>query len=458
MVEYSLFFFMSTVSLNYQNNKIPPQALDLERSILGSIIIDKNALSLIIDILKIEAFYDTNHQYIYSAILDLFNGNYPIDLKTVVNQLRKNGKLEQVGGAYYIQQLTEGVISSANIEYYVLVITEYAIKRELISISNEIQRQSYDNTTDVFDLLDRAEEQLMSIASNKIRKNYSSINSILLEAIEDINYKRQNSKGITGIPSGFSDLDNLTAGWQTSDLIIIAARPGMGKTAFVLSLIRNAAIKYNIPVAIFSLEMSSLQLVARMISAEAELESEKIRKGTLLDYEWEQLVHKTKLLGQAPIFIDDTPALSLFELRTKCRRLKSQHDIKMVVIDYLQLLVPDSNKTNNREQEIALISRSLKSLAKELNIPIITPSQLSRAVETRGGDKRPVLSDLRESGAIEQDADIVMFLYRPEYYGLTEDESGNDTKGNTEIIIAKHRNGPLGTSIIKFIGKYIKFV
>ena len=300
---------------------------------------------------------------------------------------------------------------------------------------------------------------MLDVSSKNIKRNYSDIKTLLNETISSIESKKNNKDGITGIPSGFSGLDSLTSGWQKSDLVIIAARPGMGKTAFTLSLVRNAAVDHNIPVALFSLEMSSVQLVSRLISAESELDASKINKGLLENYELEQLKHKTKLISNAPIFIDDTPGLSIFELRTKCRKLKMQHDIQMIVIDYLQLLTSDSNKsTFNREQEISYISRSLKNLAKELDVPIITPSQLSRAVETRGGDKRPMLSDLRESGAIEQDADIVMFLYRPEYYGLFEDDNDFNVKGLTEVIIAKHRNGPLDTAYIKFINKYVKFV
>ena len=301
---------------------------------------------------------------------------------------------------------------------------------------------------------------MLDVSSKNIKKNYSDLNTLLKETISTIDQKRNNKTGITGIPSGFNSLDKITSGWQKSDLVIIAARPGMGKTAFTLSLVRNAAVMNNTPVALFSLEMSSTQLVSRLISAESELDATKINSGQLENYEWEQLKHKTNIISKAPIYIDDTPSLSVSELRTKCRKLKVKHDIQMIVIDYLQLLTSNNlfNKgTFNREQEISYISRSLKSIAKELEVPVITPSQLSRAVETRGGDKRPMLSDLRESGAIEQDADIVMFLYRPEYYGLFSEDNDFNIKGITELIIAKHRNGPLDTAFAKFINKYVKF-
>lgn len=438
--------------------KMPPQAIELEQSILGALMLEKDALIGVIDILKPHTFYEPAHQEIYNAILQLFNTSAPIDIRTVVNQLRKNNKLDSVGGAYYVQSLTDRVTSAANIEFHARSVIEYAIKRQLIEIATDIHKHAYEDTTDVFMLLDHAEQALFGVTESNVRKNYVDMSTLMGEAIKDLGAKRNHKDGLTGIPSGFIALDRLTSGWQKSDLVIVAARPGMGKTAFMLSLLRNAAIDHGHPVAIFSLEMASLQLVNRLIAAEAELESEKIKKGTLAEHEWQQLIHKTSQLSQAPIFIDDTPALSVFELRTKCRRLKAKHDVQLIIVDYLQLMSGEATKgSTNREQEIAYISRSLKSLAKELNVPIIAPSQLSRAVETRGGDKRPVLSDLRESGAIEQDADMVLFLYRPEYYGITEDEVGNSTQGKTEVIIAKHRNGSLDSVSLKFIAKYTKF-
>ena len=440
------------------SRRIAPNVVDIERCVLGALMIERDAITTVIDILKPEHFYHPDHKKVYNAILDLYNSNSPIDITTVIEQLKKNGSLAAVGGEFFVQSLTERVLSAANIEYHSFLIIECSIKRQLISVAGVIETAAFDERTDVFTLLDDAEKKIFNITSNTIKRNYVDMKTIMRETIADIEAKKDNRSGITGIPSGFEVLDSLTAGWQPSDLIIVAARPGMGKTAFMLSLMRYASVEKNIPVAMFSLEMSSSQLMTRLISAESELESDKIRKGHLEDYELEQIKIKTQKISKAPIYIDDTPALSVFELRTKCRKLKLQHDVQLIIVDYLQLLTTDTNRnTFNREQEIAHISRSLKSLAKELNVPIITPSQLSRAVEIRGGDKRPVLSDLRESGAIEQDADIVMFLYRPDYYGITEDELGNNLSGVTEVIVAKHRNGPLGTALLRFIGQYVKF-
>ncbi len=438
--------------------KMPPQAVDLEEAVLGALMLEKDAINHVVDILNAESFYKNSHQEIYKAIVQLFNNQEPVDILTVTNQLRKNGTLELAGGSYYITELTSKVSSAAHVEFHARIITEKAIKRELIRIATEVHKEAYEDTTDVFDLLDKTEQALFDVSEINIRKDYSDMKSIMAEAIMELEAKKLHSDGLTGIPTGFTSLDRITSGWQRSDLIIIAARPSMGKTAFVVSAMRNAAVDFKKPVAIFSLEMANIQLVNRLISAEAELESDKIKKGNLEDYEWEQLNHKTRALAEAPIFIDDTPALSILELRAKARKLVSQHKVELIIIDYLQLMTGDSTKSGgNREQEIASISRSLKNIAKELNIPIIALSQLSRAVEVRGGSKRPQLSDLRESGSIEQDADLVLFLYRPEYYGITQDEEGNNVKGMTEVIISKHRNGSLGTVKLKFIGQYTKF-
>lgn len=435
--------------------KLPPQALDLEEAVLGALMLEKNALNAVVEFLKPEHFYVEAHKEIYTAIIELFKSSEPVDMRTVVNQLRKHGKLELVNGAYYIAELTSKVSSAANIEYHARVIIEMAIKRELIQIASQIHHNAYEDTTDVFELLDKTEQSIFEISDSNLRKNYDNMRNLMARAIQELQVLKEHKDGLTGVPSGFTALDRVTSGWQKSDLVIIAARPGMGKTAFVVSALRNAAVDFKIPVAIFSLEMASIQLVNRMISAEAELESEKIKKGNLADHEWKQLVHKTAKLTTAPIFIDDTPALSILELRAKCRRLKAEHGVQLVVIDYLQLMKGDQG--GNREQEIASISRALKGIAKELNVPVLALSQLSRGVETRGGDKRPQLSDLRESGSIEQDADIVMFLYRPEYYKITVDEDGMPTQGVGEVIIAKHRNGSTDNVKLKFIGKYTKF-
>jgi replicative DNA helicase len=435
--------------------KLPPQALDLEEAILGALMLEKNALTAVVEFLRVDHFYSEQHQTIYQAIQDLFKNSEPVDMRTVVAQLRKAGKLELTGGAYYIAELTSKVSSAANIEYHSRIIIELAIKRDLIQIASTVHSDAYEDTTDVFELLDKTEQSIFKISDSNLRKNYDNMKSLMFKAVKELQERKNHKDGLTGVPSGFSKLDRVTSGWQKNDLIIIAARPGMGKTAFVVSALRNAAVDFNIPVAIFSLEMASLQLVNRLISAEAELDAEKIKKGNLAEFEWQQLVHKTTRLSSAPIFIDDTPALSILELRAKCRRLKAEHNIQLVVVDYLQLMKGEAG--GNREQEIASISRALKGVAKELDVAVIALSQLSRGVETRGGDKRPQLSDLRESGSIEQDADIVMFLYRPEYYKITVDEEGLPTQGMAEVIVAKHRNGSLDTVKLKFIGKYTKF-
>ncbi|PWJ38614.1 replicative DNA helicase [Sediminitomix flava] len=435
-----------------------PYDHEMEQAVIGALMLDKDALTEVIEVLKVETFDKEAHQLIYKSIQALFGRSEPVDLLTVVHELRKGGDIEKVGGPAYISQLMNKVSSSANIIHHSRILVEYAIKRALINISNEISRDSYSDSEDVFEILDKAEARLFEVSEMNIRKNYSGMPEVMNEVIQELEAMKDHTDGLTGVPSGFTWLDRVTSGWQRSDLIIIAARPAMGKTAFVLSNLRNAAVKFNVPVAIFSLEMSAAQLVKRMISAEAELESEKLKTGKLSDEEWKKFIDKTPKLTEAPIFIDDTPALSVLELRAKCRRLKAQHDIQIIVIDYLQLMSGGSGTAKgNREQEIAFISRSLKQLAKELNVPVIALSQLSRAVETRGGDKRPQLSDLRESGSIEQDADMVCFLYRPEYYDITEDEEGNSVLGLGEVIIAKHRNGGLENVKLRFIGKYTRF-
>lgn len=436
--------------------KLPPQALDLEEAVLGALMLEKNPVNDVIDVLKPDSFYKDAHQKIYAAIVELFGASEPIDILTVTNRLRTKGELEAVGGPHYISMLTNRVASTAHAETHARIIAQKYIMRELIRISSEIIQKAYDETTDVFDLLDRAESELYGVAEGNIRKNYDSMSQIMKQAIEQIEEAQNRSDGISGIQTGFTELDRITSGWQRSDMIVLAARPGMGKTAFVLSMARNCAVQFNHPVAVFSLEMSSLQLVNRLIASETEISAEKLRKGNLEPHEYQQLHARIGALSNAPLFIDDTPALSIFELRAKARRLKQQHNIDMIVIDYLQLMTA-GGKGGNREQEISTISRSIKEIAKELDVPIIALSQLSRSVETRGGDKKPMLSDLRESGAIEQDADIVTFIYRPEYYGLTEDEEGNPTNGTGEIIIAKHRNGSLATIRLKFIGHLAKF-
>lgn len=439
----------------FDMGKIPPQAVDLEEAVLGALLLERDALTSVIDILRPEIFYKESHQKIFKAISILFADTEPIDILTVTNKLKMLGQLDEVGGPYYITQLTNRVGSPANIEFHTRILAQKYILRELIHVSSATIKEAFEDSTDVFNLLDKAEQGLFDISENNFRRESTDMKSLVGEAIKEIENAKNSEGKLRGVPSGFTELDRLTAGWQKSDLIVIAARPGMGKTAFALSLTRNAAVN-GFPVAIFSLEMSSVQLATRLIASETEISGEKLKKGDLREDEWKQLNTKIKSLEDAPIYIDDTPALSIFELRAKCRRLKEQHKIELIVVDYIQLMRAGDN-TGNREQEISTISRSLKALAKELNVPVLVLSQLNRSVETRGGLKKPQLSDLRESGAIEQDADMVLFIYRPEYYDILKGEDDVDLKGKGEIIIAKHRNGSLDSVFLKFIGKYIKF-
>lgn len=449
-----------TTLITLEKGKLPPQALDLEEAVLGAMMIDKKGVDEVIDILQPDAFYKEAHKFIFEAIFQLFTDSQPIDLLTVSAQLKKNGKLEMAGGDFYLIQLTQKISSSAHIEFHSRIILQKYIQRSLIKISSDIIEEAYEDATDVFDLLDMAESKLYEVTQGNIKRSSETAQSLVMQAkkrIEEIS----NKEGLSGVPTGFHKLDQVTSGWQPSDLIIIAARPGMGKTAFVLSMARNIAIDSQSPVAVFSLEMSSVQLITRLISSETGLSSEKLRTGKLEKHEWEQLSVKVRDLEKAPLYIDDTPSLSIFDLRAKARRLASQHGIKLIIIDYLQLMTAGGagKGGGNREQEISTISRNLKALAKELDVPVIALSQLSRAVETRGSSKRPLLSDLRESGAIEQDADIVSFIYRPEYYKIEEwdDDEQSPTQGQAEFIIAKHRNGSLENIRLKFIGNLGKF-
>ncbi len=446
--------------------KVPPQAKDLEEAVLGAIMLEKGAFDTIIEILKPECFYVDAHQRIFSAMQGLANKSQPIDILTIAEELRFREQLDMVGGAYYVTKLTNAVVSAANIEAHARIILQKYIQRELIRISGEIISDAFEDSTDVFDLLDDAESKLFEITNNNLRKNFESIDSVLVNTIKRIEDMRHKNEDVTGVPSGFPSLDRVTYGWQSTDLIILAARPAVGKTAFALNLARNAVMHASKPtgVAVFSLEMSAGQLVQRILSAESEIWLEKISRGKMEEHEMKQLYAKgVQRLAQAPLFIDDTPALNIFELRAKCRRLKTRNNIGLVIIDYLQLMSgTGEGKQTNREQEISNISRNLKGLAKELSIPIIALSQLSRAVETRGagkdGNKMPQLSDLRESGAIEQDADMVMFLYRPEYYDITTNELGENNRGETHVRIAKHRNGSLETIKLRALLHIQKFV
>src|SRR3984885_3443147 len=441
---------------------MPPQAKEMEDAVLGAIMLEKSAFDTVIEILKPECFYSEANQRIFKSMQSLAQKSLPIDLLTVVEELKIREELDLVGGPYYVSKLTNAVVSSANIDAHSRIILQKFIQRELIRISGEIIGDAYEDSTDVFDLLDDAESKLFEITNNHLRKNFDSIDTVLVKTIQRIEDLRHKQEEITGVPTGFPSLDRVTYGWQPTDLIILAARPSVGKTAFALNLARNAALHASkaTPVAFFSLEMSSAQLVQRILSAESEIFMEKIARGRLEEHEMKQLYKKgIDRLAKAPIFIDDTPALNIFELRAKCRRLKNKHNVGFIIIDYLQLMSgAGDNKNGNREQEISRISRDLKGLAKELQVPIIALSQLSRAVESRKeGEKIPQLSDLRESGAIEQDADMVMFLYRPEYYGITANEQGESNKGETHVKIANHRNGSLETIKLRALLHIQKF-
>jgi len=444
--------------VNFDLGKIPPQAIDLEEAVLGAVMLEKDAVISVLDILKPESFYKEAHQKIFNAIVDLTSKEKPIDILTVTEELRARKKLEEVGGPFYITQLTSRVASAAHIEYHARIVAQKYIQRELIRISSEIQNKAFDESIDVDDLLDFSETELFNIAEGNIKKETAKVNVLIQQAIHQIEEASKRKDSLSGVPSGYTKLDRLTLGWQKSDLIVIASRPSMGKTALALSMARNITVEHNKPVAIFSLEMSSIQLVTRLIVSETELPSNRIRNGNLDENEWKQLDSKIKSLVEAPLYIDDTPAISIYELRAKCRRLKLQHKVELIIVDYLQLMTGPGDVRGNREQEVSNISRSLKAISKELDVPIIALSQLNRSVEMRSGSKRPQLSDLRESGAIEQDADMVIFIYRPERYGILEDEDGNSLVGFAEIILAKHRNGPVGDVHLRFREEMVKFV
>ena len=435
--------------------RVMPQSTKLEEAVLGALLVDRDGLPSVIEILRPESFYKDAHNEIYAVMLDLFEKSQPIDLLTVHETLKKAKKLDKVGGVNYLLELTNKVASAANVEYHARIIAQKFIQRELIRVATVTIKDSYEDEKDVFELLDEAEQQLYEITDTNLNTGYEKLSALAVKARKEIEAISQKEEAITGVPTGFDELDKLTSGWQKSDLIILAARPGMGKTAFVLSLALNAAMSGR-GVAIFSLEMANLQLVQRLISSEADIDSRKLRNGQLSQDEWLRLNASIDKMAETPIYIDDTPGINVFELRAKCRRLKQNHQIEMIVIDYLQLMTGAPNsKKGNREQEISSISRALKGLAKELNVPVIALSQLSRSVETRGGSKRPVLSDLRESGAIEQDADIVSFIYRPGYYEMEED--ADVPQDLAEIIIAKHRNGSLDTVNLRFVPQFVRF-
>ena len=442
--------------------RLVPRATDIEAAVLGALMLDQDAFNEISDLLRPESFYEPRHEKIYEAIQQLGLAQEPIDMMTVTNRLRQNNELENVGGAGYIASLTMNVASAAHVEFHARIVAQKYLARELIKFASQIEAQAFDESYDVDDLLQEAEGKLFEISQRNVKKDVTQIDPVINAAIEQIQTAANRTSGLSGLESGYHELDKLTSGWQRSDLIIIAARPAMGKTAFVLSMAKNMAVDYNIPVAIFSLEMSNVQLVNRLIQNTCEIEGEKIKSGQLSQMEWDQLMSRVKNLYSAPLYIDDTASLSIFELRTKARRLVREHNVSFIIIDYLQLMNASGMKFGSREQEVSMISRSLKQLAKELNIPIVALSQLNRSVESRGADskdgKRPQLSDLRESGAIEQDADIVCFIHRPEYYLRSGvDAAGNDIRGLAEFIVAKHRSGRVDDVKMRFKSRYARF-
>lgn len=438
---------------------LQPQAVELEQAVLGALMVERDAYYQVSEILRPESFYDNRHQIIYEAIRRLNLEEKPVDILTVTEALRNTNQLEEAGGPFYITQLSGMVASSAHIEYHARIIAQKATARALISYTSGIQTKAFDATTDIDVLMQEAEGKLFELSQTNMKKDYTQIDPVIKEAYEMLQKAAARTDGMSGIPSGFHALDKMTSGWQNSDLVILAARPAMGKTAFALSMAKNIAVDQKIPVAVFSLEMANVQLVNRLIVNVCEIKGETLKSGQLKPYEWNQLDYRIKQLTGAPLYLDDTPSLSVFELRTKARRLVREHGVKVIMIDYLQLMNASGMGFGSRQEEVSTISRSLKGLAKELNIPILALSQLNRGVENReGGDKRPQLSDLRESGAIEQDADMVLFIHRPEYYKIYQDaETGRDLRGKAEIIVAKHRNGAVGNVLLSFRGEYARF-
>ena len=431
--------------------KVPPHDLEAEQAIIGSMLTDRDAVISAIEILKEEDFYREDNKAIYTAILNLYNRAEPIDIITVKSELESMGKFEQVGGLEYLAELPEKVPTTANAMKYIKIVEEKSTLRRLIKTANEIIELGYSPTEDVEDIMEGAEKKIFNIMQEKNQKGYAPIKDVLVESFTKLEELYNRKQHITGVPSGFTELDYRTAGFHGSELILIAARPAMGKTAFALNIATNAAVKANVPVAVFSLEMSKEQLVNRILCSESMVDSNKVRTGKLEEDDWTKLAGAIGPLSEAEIFIDDTPGINITEIRAKCRKLKLEKNIGMVVIDYLQLIQGSNKRGGSREQEISEISRSLKILAKELDVPVIALSQLSRAAEQRP-DHRPMLSDLRESGAIEQDADIVMFLYRDDYYN-----QDSEKKDIAEIIIAKQRNGPIGTVDLVWLPEYTKF-
>ncbi len=440
--------------------KLPPQAIELEDSVLGAIMIEKDAYATVADLLRPESFYKDQNRLVYEAIRALAAKDQPIDVLSVADKLKTQGTLAEAGGPVYLSELTRKVASTAHLHYHAQIVAQKATARDLIQMASRVEENAYDETQDVEELMQNAESAIFEISQRAQKRDVTQIDPVIAEAFDRMKKASKNEGNISGIPSGFKALDKITSGWQKSDLIIIAARPAMGKTAFVLSMAKNIAVNYHKAVAMFSLEMSNVQLVNRLIMNVCEIEGDKIKNGKLNNSEWSQLEHKINELLGAPIYVDDTPSLSVFELRSKARKLVKEHHIELIIIDYLQLMNASGMNFGSREQEVSIISRNLKALAKELDIPIIALSQLNRGVESRSGieGKKPQLSDLRESGAIEQDADMVCFIHRPEYYRIyNEEKSGKDLRGLGQIIVAKHRNGATDEIWLRFRSKLAKF-
>lgn len=448
-----------TRKVNNNSIHMQPQAVDIEKMVLGALMVDKDAFSVVSEILHPETFYEPRSQKIYKAIQTLSLNEDPVDIMTVVEELKREGTLDDIGGAGYILELSERVASSAHIEYHAKILAQKYLARQLISFASVIETKAFDETVDVDELMQEAEGSLFELSQKNMRQDYTQIDSVVKQAVEILQKAAANKGGLTGIPTGYAKLDDYTSGWQRSDLVIIAGRPAMGKTSFALSLAKNIAVDYDTPIAFFSLEMNNVQLVNRLISNVCEIEGKKILNGQLDDEEWKRLDKNVRKLQAAPIYIDDTPGMSIFELRTKARRLVREKGVQVIMIDYLQLMNANGARFGSRQEEVSTISRSLKGLAKELDIPVLALSQLNRTVEGREGidGKRPQLSDLRESGAIEQDADMVLFVHRPEYYRIFTDEKGNDLHGKAQIIIAKHRKGGTGDVLLNFRGEFTRF-
>ena len=438
---------------------VQPQALEVERAVIGGLLVDKDAYAVVSEMLYPESFYEKRNQYIFEAIRDLAMAEKPIDVLTVTEQLGRNGRLEEIGGPAYIAEVSGRVASSAHVEYHARIVAQKFLARQLIQYASDIETKAFDETIDVDDLMQHAEGSLFELSQKNMKKDYTQIDPVIRRALDVLNKAAANTDGLTGVPTGYHKLDDITSGWQASDLVIIAGRPAMGKTSFALSMAKNIAADYKVPMAFFSLEMSDVQLTNRLISNVCEIQGSKILSGQMQPDEWDRLDKRINNLMGAPLYIDDTPGLSVFELRTKARRLVREHGVKIIMIDYLQLMNANGMRFSSRQEEVSTISRSLKGLAKELDIPILALSQLNRGVESREGadGKRPQLSDLRESGAIEQDADMVLFVHRPEYYHIYLDDNGRDLHGMAQIIIAKHRKGATGDVTLSFRGEFTRF-